>query len=184
MRYTTIIDITEFPEIYRNHHVRALYLHLVLTSGYHDNDRDYTRLSIRSMAADTGLTLSATRHALAQLIKYNLVAKTPAGLKVTKWVATIQPTPRRQVKTTQEQADAAAARREQQEQLERKMAMEQENKQRLAAQGQSNFTLYYEQKVREAEQGDKEAAKIVKKRAEQYRLEVERLKQLNKSKKQ
>lgn len=86
MRYTTIIDISENRELYRNHNARLLYLHLVLKSGYHDDDRDQVRLSIRSMAYDSGLSVSAVRHALKVLEKNGLLSKRQGRLYVTKFV--------------------------------------------------------------------------------------------------
>lgn len=73
MRYTTIIDITEQPEVYRNQNARLLYLHLTLKSSYRDEDRDRVKVSVRQMAWQTGMSLSAARNALAVLIKAGLV---------------------------------------------------------------------------------------------------------------
>lgn len=87
MRYTTLIDITEYPDLYRNTNVRLLYIHLVLKAGYHDENRDVVALSLRSMAADTGLSFGATRHALKVLQKHGLVTIVNGRLSVRKWVA-------------------------------------------------------------------------------------------------
>jgi len=67
--------------------VRLLYIHLVLKAGYHDDDRDVVSLSLRSMAADTGLSFSATRHAIKVLQKYNLATIVNGRLTVRKWVS-------------------------------------------------------------------------------------------------
>ena len=56
MRYTTIIDIAQCPEIYRNINARLTYLHMVLTCGYHDNDKGLVRKSVRQLSAETGIT--------------------------------------------------------------------------------------------------------------------------------
>lgn len=96
MRYTTIIDIREKARIYRNTNARLLYLHLVLESGYHDDDRDLTRLSLRSMAAQTGLTLSATRHALKILQSEGLAIHEGEAWRIVKFILDKKPTPRRQ----------------------------------------------------------------------------------------
>lgn len=96
MRYTTIIDIRENPRIYRNINARLLYLHLALTSGYHDEDRDICRLSLRGMAIQAGLTLSATRHALRILQEEGLVTHEGDQWRITKFVLDKKPTPRRQ----------------------------------------------------------------------------------------
>lgn len=95
MRYTTIIDISEMPDLYRNLNTRAVYLHLVLKSGYHDNDRDKSTLSIRRLAADSGLTVSAVRNALQQLEKASMIERASDGTTtVRKWILETKPTPR------------------------------------------------------------------------------------------
>lgn len=85
MRYTTVIDISQIKEVYRSINVRLVYLHLALRCGYHDDDRDKVNSSIRSLAADAGVTVSAARHALAQLLKNGLLEKRQDGLYVVKW---------------------------------------------------------------------------------------------------
>lgn len=94
MRYTTIIDITEFPAVYKNHNARLLYLHLVLKSGYHDQDRDLVSMSLRSMAEQAGLTLSATRHAIGQLERAGLLTKEGDRWRAKKWFIENPPSPR------------------------------------------------------------------------------------------
>lgn len=96
MRYTTVIDISEFPQIYRNLHARLVYIHMALKAGYHDDDRDVCRLSIRNLAADVGITVSATRNALLQLEKSGLISKSSDCWIVKKWVAMDAPSPRTQ----------------------------------------------------------------------------------------
>lgn len=116
MRYTTIIDISEFPAIYRNRNARILYLHLVLKSGYHDDDRDLVTLSIRNLAAYSGLTISAVRHSLGVLERAQLLTKTPQGYRVKKWVATETPTPRTQKNTSKSDPSLDRLMREQEQQ--------------------------------------------------------------------
>lgn len=67
--------------------MRLLYLHMCLTAGYHESDRDIVSTSLRRLAMATGLTLSATRHALKVLESVGLLKKTTQGLLVVKWVA-------------------------------------------------------------------------------------------------
>ena len=86
MRYTTIIDIREFPQIYRNDHAKLVYLHLVLVSGYRDEDRDQTPISIRQICYDTGLSLSAVRHSLKVLISAGLLSRSGITWTVKKFV--------------------------------------------------------------------------------------------------
>lgn len=73
MRYTTLIDISENRGLYKNKSVRLVYLHLCLKSGYRDNDRDKLRMSIRQLAYEVGVSVSATRHALRILTAADLV---------------------------------------------------------------------------------------------------------------
>lgn len=106
MRYTTIIDITEYPGIWASASCRALYLYLVLKSGWHDDDRDMIRSSIRQLAMATGLTKSATEHAIRQLIKAGLLDKVGQAYRVTKWTLQPKPSPRPR---QDQQRDAAAS---------------------------------------------------------------------------
>lgn len=115
MRYTTVIDISEMPAVYRNQNCRLLYLHIALKAGYHDDDRDTANVSIRRLAQDTGLTVSATRHALSVLIEAKLLARAGKTWKVVKWICETPPSPRTQAAVrksadTKELADQAAAR--------------------------------------------------------------------------
>lgn len=96
MRYTTIIDISELPMVYRNHNARLVYIHMALKCGYHDDDRDLLAISIRNLAWATGLTVSATRHALAVLERSGLLAKDGEKWRIKKWVAEPSVTPRKQ----------------------------------------------------------------------------------------
>lgn len=107
MRYTTIIDITASRELYGNINVRLVYLHLCLKAGYHDNDRDMIRTSIRTLAADVGITTSAVRHAIRMLEKYGLLKRQPQWWAVRKWVPTEEPTKR--ATTKREMAERIAA---------------------------------------------------------------------------
>lgn len=87
MRYTTMIDLSEYSRLYRNQNVRLVYLHLCLIAGYHDDDRDQVHSSIRSIAADVGLTVSAVRNALLVLRKAGLLNSANGKTTVRKWVA-------------------------------------------------------------------------------------------------
>lgn len=97
MRYTTIIDLREWPKLYANANIRLVYFHLVLISGYHDQNRDLTHISIRQLAYEAGLTVSATRHALRQLEKVKLIKRQPGTTIVAKWLKE-QPISKRQNK--------------------------------------------------------------------------------------
>lgn len=107
MRYTTVIDITEISEVYKNATARLIYLHMSLKAGYHDADRDLVKLSIRRLSADVGVTVSATRHALHQLERAGLLTREGELWRVRKWVEEQQITTR------------AKTKREMQEQIQR-----------------------------------------------------------------
>lgn len=98
MRYTTVIDISEMPSVYRNHNARLLYIHMALKCGYHDDDRDVLNDSIRTLALRSGLTVSATRHALGVLQAASLITKEGTAWRVRKWVMQADVTPRLQPK--------------------------------------------------------------------------------------
>lgn len=69
MRYTKIVDIRDL-DIYKNHNIRLVYLHLCLMADSRTNEVTLSR----SLACDRiGVTAAAYRHALEQLVKCNLV---------------------------------------------------------------------------------------------------------------
>lgn len=120
MRYTTIIDIRELPAIYRNVNARLVYLHMVLASGYHDNDRDQMEISIRRLSYETNLTISAVRHALGCLERAGLISRTGITWTVKKFVLETSITPRvRSEKKRREAENAARAKAIQEEQEQR-----------------------------------------------------------------
>lgn len=106
MRYTTIVDISQIQDIYRNPNLRLVYLHLCLKSGYHDDDRDKIRISIRKLADEVGLTVSATRHALGRLQAEHFLSRDGESWMVRKYVIDIPPTPRPKPKKTVESKQA------------------------------------------------------------------------------
>ena len=131
MRYTTIIDISQAPDLYRSESVRLLYLHLCMRCGYHDDDKGLVRQSIRAMAADTGLTISAVRHAMRVLEKWSLLKRYRGKLYVRNWCEE-QPitTPARRTrkaKADQAEQSLIEIHRQHQEQLERSIKEAREN---------------------------------------------------------
>lgn len=111
MRYTTVIDISEIPAVYRSINARLLYLHMALKAGYHDDDRDLLDASIRQLARDTGLTVSSTRCALVNLQTAKLIERQGARWKVTKWLIQEMPTPRPKTAKQRDQVQEATAKR-------------------------------------------------------------------------
>lgn len=102
MRYTTIIDIRDHPQIWNNPNITRAYLYLCLSSGYHDTDRDVVHVSVRGLAALTGLSVAASRHALQQLQKAGLITRHGDAWKVTKFVITEAPATRPKTKREQQ----------------------------------------------------------------------------------
>lgn len=162
MRYTTIIDISEMPAVYRNEHARLLYLHMALRAGYHDNDRDICRLSVRRLAAEVGLTLSATRHALKVLENAVLIKRYQGAYAVRKFVmaAPVTPRPRSEKKRREQEAkaieDAMRVEREQREADERRRLKEEE-----AATGKTAYQRHVEDLERRAAEGDPDAVRAL-----------------------
>ena len=162
MRYTTIIDITQCQDLYRNKNIRLLYLHLVLRAGYHDHDRDLLRCSLRILSAETGLTLAAVRNALRALEKWQLVKREGEILNVRKWVPE-QTISKRQMSARQQQAAALKASREMdQERREREAEIERIRRETLAAEGKTQYDIYLENLEKKASAGDVGAREILK----------------------
>lgn len=125
MRYTTLIDITPWKH-YRSSNCRLVYLHLVLIAGYHDNDRDEFRCSIRKLAADIGITVSATRYALSVLEKDQLIKRYRGSWYVRKWIPNQAISKRPTVKQSREMA------------LARERELQNQERERLSAESRAN----------------------------------------------
>lgn len=168
MRYTTLIDISELPSIYRNRNARLVYLHLVLKAGYHDSDRDLALVSIRRLSEGVGLSLSATRHALRQLEISRLITRQGNAWLVKKWLLE-ENVSKRPASTAK-----AAARRSMEEQQaaqrarEERQEAEARERQELKNHGKTQFMVYYEELQRKAAEGDLEAVELVKRHAKTY----------------
>lgn len=168
MRYTTAIDISEIPAVYRSQSARLLYLHMALKAGYHDNDRDLLDASIRQLAAASGLTVSATRCALALLVKNRLIARQGTVWLVRKWIPEQTITSRPKTAREQKRIEAAAERQKEQEQRERAEAIERKRREDLEATGKTQFMVYYESLLEKARAGDLEAQNLVNRHRETY----------------
>lgn len=86
MRYTTIIDITDIPQVYNNINATRVYLHLCLTCGFTADDMDTIRISYRQLAAQLSMTLAAVRHSLSLLIRYHLITIEDNIISVRKYL--------------------------------------------------------------------------------------------------
>lgn len=161
------------PVIYKNVNARLVYLHLVLVSGYHNDDRDLCALSIRNLAYAVGISVSATRHALHQLEQYKLISRQANMWLVKKFLLEEKISPRAKTKK-QEEVRAEIARNEQQTAQERE---ERRQREKLLESGKTQFMLYYEQKLKEAASGDPDAQRIVDKRRAQYEQQCAEIQQ-------
>lgn len=168
MRYTTIIDISELPALYRSSSCRLLYLHLVLKSGYHDDDRDLVQLSIRRAAIETGLTVSAARHALEQLMKAGLITRQGPLYQVRKFVMERTITKRAQNKKEAQNLRAREVQEEEKLKREAERAAYERKQAALAKQGKNSFMIYYESLLERAKAGDLQAAQEAKSLEKDY----------------
>ena len=82
---------------------------MALKCGYHDDDRDILRISLRNLAAQASLTFSATRHALKVLENAKLVTHEKEAWRVTKFVLEKKPMSRTQKTTAPMSASEEAA---------------------------------------------------------------------------
>ena len=124
MRYTTIIDITEIPAVWRNDHIAKLYTYMTLKCGYHDEDRDRLAAGYRTLAAAAGITEDACRHALTILQREGLLRRDGNAWVVTKFVLEKKPTARTQKSVAAPSAAESSIgnlMREMEEQRERRM---------------------------------------------------------------
>lgn len=161
MRYTTIIDISEYPQLYRSESVRLVYLHLVLKSGYHDHDRDMCGVSIRRLAMDCGLTIAATRHALQLLEKYAMIRRQGSMTQVRKWVVEQPITPRARTAAQAKQKEVRQAEELDRARREKELRAEEKKREELRAAGKTPFMVYYEDLQSKAAAGDPEAIRLV-----------------------
>lgn len=141
---------------------------MVLKSGYHDNDRDLVEISIRTLAAEVGLTISATRHALGVLTRAKLLERQGELWHVKKWLIEDMITPRpKSRKEAKERAQtdirqAADQRREQDADNIRR------HREELRQIGKTDFMIWYEQKMKAAADGDVDAQRSVERNKAVY----------------
>lgn len=164
MRYTTVIDISQIPMVYRNVNARILYYHLAMTAGYHDVDRDLVDISIRRLAMGAGLTVSATRHALGILTRAGLLQKQGQIYIVKKWVEEQTITTRPKTARQQQQLAQAASARAERERQAKELEIENIRRQQLQASGKSSLQLWREDLERRAVAGDLDAKETLKRR--------------------
>lgn len=159
MRYTTIIDISEIDRVWRSQSTRLVYLYMVLRCGYHDNDRDVFKMSIRDMSCRLHLSVSAIRHALSVLQSVNLIRQVGTSqYLVTKWVETPSIT-KRKTKKQQEYDNQEAIRQQEAAKIERQRQQEHARIAALQSQGLTSFDLRLQRLKEKADAGDQEALK-------------------------
>lgn len=181
MRYTTVIDVTEIAEVYRNKNATWLYLWMAIKAGYHDNDRDQVKKSIRNLAADSGLTVSAVRHALKLLASMGLVHVTPEGFQVLKYLMPEEPTPRARTAKKEREAAAAESRNRANQEREEAAAAARSRHEQLRAMGKDEWMVYYEQRYAEGKAGDAASMEWCKKNWSTYEKHRDQIKKMNKS---
>lgn len=157
MRYTTIIDISTSQVLYRSHNIRLVYLHLCLKAGYHDNDRDLVRISIRTLAADVGLTVGAVRHALEQLQKYRMIIRRGDLWQVAKWVNEQPITTRAKTAKQQAAISQQAALKKAREEREQQLEIESMRRKEILSGDKNSWQLYVESQAKKAAAGDPDA---------------------------
>lgn len=174
MRYTTIIDITDIPQVYNNINATRVYLHLCLTCGFTADDMDTIRISYRQLAAQLSITLSAVRHSINLLLKYHLITIEDNIISVRKHLpkAEYKDRPKTQQEFKDEQyrkkvkADFDKAMVENKHYEENKEKEEQERIARIRA-----FCTHYREMEQKVEQGDLEAQQYITKEINKVRFE-------------
>lgn len=173
MRYTTIIDISEFPTLYRSESVRLIYLHLVLRAGYHDHDRDLCGLSLRRIVQETGLTISAVRCSIKRLTAAQLIERQGTLWKVKKYLLDQPITPRPKTEAQAKRRQAEDIQEQINEEHRREIALQDERRKRLRQQGKTSYMVYFEEQQAKAAAGDPQAAEFVKINMETYKMHAE-----------
>lgn len=168
MRYTTIIDISQMPILYKNLNVRLIYLHLCLTAGYHDYDRDIVDISLRRLANDVGITFSAARHALGILQKARLIEQENNIIRVKKFLFESPISARAKTAKAEQQQQANKTIKQQQSVQEKEREEREAEFNAVIAQGKTPYMLYYEDLMRKAEAGDLQAAELVRRNRQTY----------------
>lgn len=159
MRYTTIIDISENRTLYSNHNARLVYLHLALKSGYHDSDRDLYDVSIRELAWQVGITVSACRHSLRLLEKAGMIQREGLLFRVKKWLIEDTVTPRPKTEKAKKAMDIKAENKAREAAMEEQREKERVTVQLMHDSGKTPFMVWYEEQIRKAENGDSDAEK-------------------------
>ena len=176
MRYTTIIDISEMRLLYRNANVRLMYLHLCLKSGYHDNDRDILDISLRRLADDVGMTLSATRHALRMLNQFGLISIQGGSINVKKWIQEESITKRSRNRKQQQEINEQQERERRQAELQQQHNEREKQRQEYERKGTNSFIEFYENRYAAYQYGQSDAIVSLRRNLNAYLDQCEKLK--------
>lgn len=176
MRYTTVIDVSEIAEIYRNPTAVRVYIHMTLKCGYHDADRDIYTGSIRRLMADLGLSLSATRHAIKVLQAHHLVRLQGGVYIITKYIPSETIMPRAKTAKRVAQQAETARRIEAQQAIETAHDDNRRQLEAIWAQGKSSWMVFYENRLKLAQAGDQEAARWCERNRTRYDQEARDMK--------
>lgn len=179
MRYTPIIDISEQPILYKNLNIRLVYLHMVLKSGYHNYDRDIYNISIRNLANEVGISVSAVRHALDMLQKAKMIVRKDGVYYVRKWVVQQDITPRARTERQQKAQQEAQERIEDEKKRKTEYKREEQRREELRRQGKTEYMLYYESMMQRAENGDVDAQTIVRRNKAVYEAHKAKIEEEN-----
>lgn len=175
MRYTTIIDITDIPQVYNNINATRVYLHLCLTCGYTADDMDTLRISYRQLSAHLNMTLSAVRYSLSLLLRYHLITIEDNIITVRKYLPKAEYKDR--PKTQQEFKDSQY-RKKVKEEFEQSMKeaknfeAEEEQEQQRRQQQVEAFRQHYRAMKERADKGDLEAQQYINKPTVKIRYEL------------
>ena len=157
----------------QQYEVHDVYLHLVLISGYHDEDRDQTPISIRQICYDTGLSLSAVRHSLKVLISAGLLTRSGITWTVKKFVLDKPISPR--IRSEKKRTAAENLERERiikEEQSQREKEEKRKYQEEIKA-GKNPLKEMVKDLMKRAQNGDEEAAENLMR----YKSIVEQIKQ-------
>lgn len=169
MRYTTIIDLRDWPHLYANLNIRLLWLELSLGANYQDAKRDLYTGSLREIAARAGITFSATRHAIGQLEKEGLIKRSAQGLFIKKWLPAIKPTPRKSAAPSPSAIEKSAA----VVNIEAQKAAYMKEQQKNAEEGTTTFIKRYERQYSQAVNGDAHSLAFCRSRENRLQYEKE-----------
>lgn len=86
MRYTTLIDISEFPSLYENPKIRLVYLHLALKAGHQPYNKGFYITTYTRLSNEIGVTVASIRWAFAKLQAFKVIKVTIIKAKYHKQI--------------------------------------------------------------------------------------------------